>query len=116
MSRDLSASSPVGRLLRLGGLVGRVGASVAVEQLVSLVRSGPSRRAHELGNLVRNADRIVHLLGELKGGAMKVGQMMSLQDSLLPPEVAEVLRTLQKEAPPVPFETCLLYTSDAADE
>ena len=105
MNRDLSASSPLGRLLRLGGLVGRVGASLAVEQLVSLVRSGPSRRVHEMGNLVRNADRIVHLLGELKGGAMKVGQMMSLQDGLLPPEVAEVLRTLQKEAPPVPFET-----------
>jgi predicted unusual protein kinase regulating ubiquinone biosynthesis (AarF/ABC1/UbiB family) len=99
------ASSPVGRLLKLGGLVGRVGASLAVEQLLSLARSGPSRQAHQLENLVRNADRIVHALGQLKGGAMKVGQMLSLQDGLLPPEVAEVLRTLQKEAPPIPFET-----------
>jgi predicted unusual protein kinase regulating ubiquinone biosynthesis (AarF/ABC1/UbiB family) len=99
------ASSPVGRLLRLGSLVGRVGASLAVEQIVSLIRSGPSRKAHQLGNLVRNADRIVHALGELKGAAMKVGQMLSLQDSILPPEVAEVLRTLQKQAPPIPFET-----------
>jgi predicted unusual protein kinase regulating ubiquinone biosynthesis (AarF/ABC1/UbiB family) len=31
--------------------------------------------------------------------------MLSLQDSLLPPEVAEVLRTLQQQAPPIPFET-----------
>jgi len=99
------ASSPVGRLLRLGSLVGRVGASLAVEQLFSLIRSGPSRQAHQLGNLVRNADRIVHALGKLKGAAMKVGQMLSLQDSLLPPEVAEVLRTLQRQAPPIPFET-----------
>jgi predicted unusual protein kinase regulating ubiquinone biosynthesis (AarF/ABC1/UbiB family) len=99
------ASSPVGRLLRLGSLVGRVGASLAVEQLFSLIRSGPSRQAHQLGNLVRNADRIVHALGKLKGAAMKVGQMLSLQDSLLPPEVAEVLHTLQRQAPPIPFET-----------
>jgi predicted unusual protein kinase regulating ubiquinone biosynthesis (AarF/ABC1/UbiB family) len=82
-----------------------VGASLAVEQLVSLVRSGPSKKAHQMGNLVRNADRIVHALGELKGAAMKVGQMLSLQDRLLPPEVAEVLRTLQRQAPPIPFET-----------
>ena len=98
------ASSPVGRLLRLGGLVGRVGTSLAVEQVLSLIRSGPSRQAHQLGNLVRNADRIVHALGKLKGAAMKVGQMLSLQDSLLPPEVTEVLRTLQRQAPPIPFE------------
>jgi predicted unusual protein kinase regulating ubiquinone biosynthesis (AarF/ABC1/UbiB family) len=99
------ARSPIGRMLRLGGLVGRVGISLAAEQLASLVRSGPSKKAHQLENLVRNADRIVHALGQLKGAAMKVGQMLSLQDSLLPPEVAEVLRTLQKEAPPIPFET-----------
>ena len=99
------ASSPVGRLLRLGGLVGRVGASLAVEQVLSLIRSGPSKQVHQLENLVRNADRIVHALGKLKGAAMKVGQMLSLQDSLLPPEVAEVLRKLQRQAPPIPFPT-----------
>ncbi len=98
------ASSPVRRLLRLGGLAGRVGASLASEQILSLGRSGASRDAHRLDTLVRNAGRIARALGELKGAAMKVGQMLSLQDSLLPPEVAEVLRTLQKQSPPMPFE------------
>ena len=98
------ASSPIGRLLRLGSLVGRVGASVAVEQMLSLVLSGPSRQAHRIANLVLNAERIVSALGELKGAAMKVGQMLSLQDALLPPEVAEVLRVLQRQAPPIPFD------------
>jgi len=97
------ARSPFERLLRLGSLVGRVGASVAVAQLFSLVRSGPSRQMHQLANLVANAERIVHELGELKGAAMKVGQMLSLQDALLPPEVTGVLRTLQQQAPPIPF-------------
>ncbi len=98
------ARSPIERLLQLGSLVGRVGASVAVEQLISFVLSGPARQAHQLANLVRNAERIVYSLGELKGAAMKVGQMLSLQDSLLPPEVAEVLRALQRQAPPIPFD------------
>ncbi len=98
------ASSPLARLLRLGSLVGRVGASVAVEQLVSLVLSGPSRQAHQLANLVLNAERIVRELGQLKGAAMKVGQMLSLQDALLPPEVTGVLRALQRQAPPIPFD------------
>jgi len=97
------ARSPFERLLRLGSLVGRVGASVAVEQLFSLVRSGPSRQAHQLANLVANAERIVRELGQLKGAAMKVGQMLSLQDALLPPEVTGVLRALQQQAPPIPF-------------
>ncbi len=98
------ARSPIERLLRLGSLVGRVGASVAVEQLLSLVLSGPSRQTHQLANLVRNAERIVDDLGELKGAAMKVGQILSLQDAMLPPEVAGVLRTLQRQAPPIPFD------------
>jgi predicted unusual protein kinase regulating ubiquinone biosynthesis (AarF/ABC1/UbiB family) len=101
---DGPARSPFGRLVRLGSLAGRVGASFAVEQLLSLVRSGPSRQVHQLSNLVRNAERVVRALGELKGAAMKVGQMLSLQDALLPPEVAGILRALQRQAPPIPFD------------
>ncbi len=102
--KNAPATSPIERLLRLGSLVGRVGASVAVEQLFSLARSGPSRQTHQLANLVRNAERIVSDLGKMKGAAMKVGQMLSLQDAMLPPEVTEVLRTLQRQAPPIPFD------------
>jgi predicted unusual protein kinase regulating ubiquinone biosynthesis (AarF/ABC1/UbiB family) len=82
----------------------RVGASVAGEQVAGLVRSDESRESHKTENLVRNAMRIVETLGELKGAAMKVGQMLSLHEGRLPPEVAAVLRSLQKEAPKVPAE------------
>ncbi len=97
-------SSPLRRLLRLGGLAGRVGVSVAGHQLAALTRSPDSRSERRTANLVRNAERLVATLGELKGAAMKVGQMLSLQDAALPPEVAAVLRSLQKQAPPIPFE------------
>jgi len=53
----LREKSPLARLLRLGSLVGRVGASVTIEQLFSLVCSGPSRQLHQVANLVLNAER-----------------------------------------------------------
>jgi len=97
-------TSAVRRFLKLGGLAGRVGVSVATNQALDLVRSGPTKKTRQTENLIKNALRIVETLGELKGAAMKIGQMLSLHEGLMPPEVAEVLRSLQKEAPPVPAE------------
>jgi len=90
--------------MRLSGLIGRVGASVLTERAVDFAMSGPTKQIRRTENLVKNAARIVQTLGEMKGAAMKVGQMLSLHEGMLPPEVAEVLRALQKEAPRVPPE------------
>jgi predicted unusual protein kinase regulating ubiquinone biosynthesis (AarF/ABC1/UbiB family) len=97
-------TSAARRFLKLGGLAGRVGVSVVGNQALDFVRSGPEKNIRRTENLVKNALRIVETLGELKGAAMKVGQMLSLHEGLLPPEVAEILRGLQKEAPRVPAE------------
>jgi predicted unusual protein kinase regulating ubiquinone biosynthesis (AarF/ABC1/UbiB family) len=98
---DTSASR---RLLRLGRLVGRVGGSLLVHRALEIPRSGVGREARRAEALVRNATRIAETLGEMKGAAMKVGQMLSLHEGLLPPEVTAVLRSLQQQAPPIPFE------------
>jgi len=90
-------SSALLRFVKLGGLAGRVGASVLANQVLEVARAGPAKQIRKTENLVRNATRIVETLGEMKGAAMKVGQMLSLHDGMLPPEVAEVLRGLQKE-------------------
>jgi predicted unusual protein kinase regulating ubiquinone biosynthesis (AarF/ABC1/UbiB family) len=54
----------------------------------------------------RTADQLFRVLGELKGGAMKVGQAMSLFEAMLPDEVAgpyrEKLAQLRDSAPPMP--------------
>jgi predicted unusual protein kinase regulating ubiquinone biosynthesis (AarF/ABC1/UbiB family) len=54
------------------------------------------------------ADRIVETLGELKGLAMKAGQMMSYMDGALPesvrPAFQRSLRRLQSQAPPMSWE------------
>jgi predicted unusual protein kinase regulating ubiquinone biosynthesis (AarF/ABC1/UbiB family) len=104
MADDEMITSAVRRFFKLGGLAGRVGASVVGNQVLDVARSGPAKQIKKTENLVRNAMRIAETLGEMKGAAMKVGQMLSLHEGMLPPEVAEVLRGLQKEAPRVPAE------------
>ncbi len=104
MSNNDLITSTLGRLFKLGGLVGRVSVSVVGGQALNLLRSSPVQQVKTAENLIRNAGRIVETLGELKGAAMKVGQMLSLHENLLPPEVAAILSALQKEAPSVPFE------------
>ena len=54
----------------------------------------------------RTADQIFRVLGELKGGAMKMGQALSIFEAALPPEIAgpyrATLTKLQESAPPLP--------------
>lgn len=104
MTRRSPKTTAFGRLLELGGLAARAGASTAASYLGSLGRPTAAREELRTAELVKNAHRLVSTLGEMKGAAMKVGQMLSLQDAFLPPEVAAVLRTLQKETPSLPLE------------
>ena len=104
MGRDELNTSAFGRFVRVGGLVGRVGVSMLSDQAAGLLRDGPTKRLKKAENLVRNATRIASTLGEMKGAAMKVGQMLSLHEGLLPKEVAAVLSVLQNDAPSVSFE------------
>ena len=76
-------------------------------KLMSVLGNEDSKEARRAENLIKNATRVVETLGEMKGAAMKVGQMLSLHDGLLSPEVVAVLRSLQREAPKVPFEVML---------
>ena len=54
----------------------------------------------------RTAEQIFRVLGELKGGALKFGQALSIFESALPPEIAgpyrATLTKLQDSAPPLP--------------
>ncbi|TNY38432.1 ABC1 kinase family protein [Thermomonospora catenispora] len=57
----------------------------------------------------RTAEQLFKVLGELKGGAMKLGQMLSIFEAALPPEIAgpyrATLTKLQEAAPPLPAQT-----------
>ena len=52
---------------------------------------------------VRNAERLAARLANLRGAAMKLGQLVSLQgEDVLPPEFAQALAVLRSEAAPMP--------------
>lgn len=57
----------------------------------------------------RTAEQLFRTLGELKGGAMKFGQMLSVLESALPEDLAgpyrDQLTRLQDAAPPMPTQT-----------
>jgi predicted unusual protein kinase regulating ubiquinone biosynthesis (AarF/ABC1/UbiB family) len=57
----------------------------------------------------RTAEQLFKTLGELKGGAMKMGQALSIMESVLPEELAEPYRKqltkLQDSAPPMSAST-----------
>ncbi|MEP6814369.1 MAG: AarF/ABC1/UbiB kinase family protein, partial [Marmoricola sp.] len=57
----------------------------------------------------RTAEQVFRTLGELKGGAMKFGQQMSILESALPDELIAPYRAhltqLQDSAPPMPTQT-----------
>jgi predicted unusual protein kinase regulating ubiquinone biosynthesis (AarF/ABC1/UbiB family) len=57
----------------------------------------------------RTAEQLFRTLGELKGGAMKFGQVLSVLEAALPEEVSapyrEHLTALQDSAPPMPTAT-----------
>jgi predicted unusual protein kinase regulating ubiquinone biosynthesis (AarF/ABC1/UbiB family) len=57
----------------------------------------------------RTAEQVFKVLGELKGGAMKLGQALSIFEAALPQEIAgpyrATLTKLQDAAPPLPVST-----------
>ncbi|MEW6441777.1 MAG: AarF/ABC1/UbiB kinase family protein [bacterium] len=97
-------SGRTSRLLSLGSLTAKVSSSYTFqfvkEAFQNVERASRSRSSAH----VRNAQRVVETLGQLKGAVMKVGQYVSIQNDLLPPEFSEILASLQKAAPPVDFE------------
>ncbi|MGW1006307.1 ABC1 kinase family protein [Streptomyces sp. NPDC002520] len=64
----------------------------------------------------RTAEQLFKVLGELKGGAMKLGQALSVFESALPEEVAgpyrAALTKLQEAAPPMPTRTVHLVLEE----
>lgn len=90
-------TSRLERLLRTG----RAGAGLATAML--------GRRFQRRGDDIDPADleditRLVARLGELKGVAMKAGQILGYVDTTLPDEVKALLAVLQTASPASPFE------------
>lgn len=104
MAND-SSKPPAGgsRFLKLAGLTASVAGGYARDRVKRVFQSEERAAADQQLNMARVGQRIAATLGELKGAAMKMGQMASMAADLLPKEIADALQTLQSNAEPLPF-------------
>ena len=79
----LAKSIPAGRIRRtakVGGLVGAEVARAYATKAANVMRSEPARKAANGHRRLEAADHVVEVLGQMKGAAMKVGQIVSFMD------------------------------------
>jgi predicted unusual protein kinase regulating ubiquinone biosynthesis (AarF/ABC1/UbiB family) len=103
---------PTGRIRRtakVGGLVGGQAAKAYANRAANLTRDDDGKRAANERLQIKAAEQIVDVLGQMKGAAMKVGQVASFIDlNGLPPEAQEMfqakLAELRDSAPKVAFK------------
>ncbi|WP_067700570.1 ABC1 kinase family protein [Nocardia jejuensis] len=71
------------------------------------IMTGADRGAIDEALVDKAADEVFRVLGELKGGAMKLGQALSVAEAAVPPRFADryrdALSRLQNQAPPMPI-------------
>ena len=90
-----------GRFLKLAGMTASVASRYASEKVQSVFSDEAKGIERKKVSYEKMANDIVGTLGELKGAVMKIGQIASQTQDLLPKEFSEALKKLQKEAPPV---------------
>jgi predicted unusual protein kinase regulating ubiquinone biosynthesis (AarF/ABC1/UbiB family) len=111
---------PKGRVRRsakLGSTLGMQATRYAGTRAAAVARSDEGARERLEARHLETARKMVSTLGEMKGAAMKLGQLASFIDTeFLPPEYAEIyheeLAQLRTSAPPMPWGT----VSEVLDE
>jgi len=104
---------PTGRLARLGGF-GRLAGGVAGGMLAEGARRLANGQRPQLSDLIltpANAARVADRLSHMRGAAMKLGQMISMDaGDVLPPELSTILARLRNQGyrmPPVQLDKVL---------
>ena len=107
MSHQAPPRSLLGRSSRLVSLAAGLARHELQGRLERAALRGEelARKAHQLKVQVEQAKEIVESLGQLKGAAMKAGQLLSMElRDVLPPEVTSVLGQLQASGSTVAFQ------------
>ena len=92
----------LGRMLRLGGMTTGLVGDMAVSGLRQIAR-GERPRLHQMLLTPQAAQRVTRDLRQMRGAAMKMGQMLSMDPGvLLPSEMTTILAALRDEARHMP--------------
>ena len=91
-------SNRLHRFGKLGGMTAGIAGNMAVNGLAQL---GQGQRP-SMRNLLltpRNISRVAEQLAQMRGAAMKIGQLMSMDSGdVLPPELAQIMARLRNDA------------------
>lgn len=105
-----TASVPKSRLSRfskLGSLAGRVAGNMLAEGVSELAK-GNRPKIKDLLFTPSNAIRVAEQLAQMRGAAMKVGQLISMDaGDMLPEELSELLARLRSDAKSMPQKELL---------
>ncbi len=97
------ASSSGKRFMKLAGMTASI-AGKAAKNSFKHFSSDEEKRAEARSDMLKDVGlQIADTLGEMKGAVMKVGQIASQYKDVFPPEVAQALEKLQKDAPAMPY-------------
>lgn len=97
-------SSRVGRFARVARMAGGVAGGMVAEGARQL-RAGKRPRTRDLLLTPSNARRVTRHLSEMRGAAMKLGQILSMDSGeFLPRELTEILSNLRESAHAMPEE------------
>ncbi|KAI9324045.1 ABC1 family-domain-containing protein [Zopfochytrium polystomum] len=95
-------SSRIGRFFQYGGLALGVGMNVVTDAVKRATGFADPNHAQANDSLVmtaKNMEKIVDRLVTMRGGALKLGQMLSIQDkNMIPPEFEKILLRVQNSA------------------
>lgn len=92
------------RAMKVGGLATSVGSGYLREALLSPFRSKSKREQAMLETHVNTAMRLVESSQELRGAFTKLLQLLSMRDDVLPPQMLDVLASVQSAVPPMDYD------------
>ncbi len=92
------------RLFKLASMTAKVAGGYAKNRVKSVFQGKEAVEQDRVDMYEKSGEVIAKTLGELKGAVMKVGQMASVAADVLPREVQDALTSLQREAPPMPYD------------
>jgi predicted unusual protein kinase regulating ubiquinone biosynthesis (AarF/ABC1/UbiB family) len=101
--RDRRSTSPTGRLWKLTGMTTAIATRVATHQVKGWFQAPQAREANREALMRHIGQEVAATLGDMKGAVMKVGQIASQMQDVLPREIAEQLAVLQNASAPMPF-------------
>lgn len=91
------------RFLKLAGMTASIATKTVSNKIKGLTANDAEKQHAQQQLFQQIGAQIADTLGEMKGAAMKVGQIASQYKDIFPPEISQAFAKLQRQAPPVDF-------------